>query len=494
MTENYRFNEEDSSELHQALAGTLTMVRSARPSIADDTATVVPIGDRQEILQSIVSGPQRIGRSRISPTAWLSAAAVVAILAGIGGVWAAQQPTEVRVATPPAVAPFAPEVEFQPGSLPATWDPALAVPVFPAQNEEPPVGVDWSSPEAVARAYLTDRLPDLFTETGSVEVVSNDGYLAEVNWKMAVDSKPVEGAVHLRFRGGNFPTPPSFGWQVVAVTTNSIDASLVRATAEGITIEASATDIGDLAADLFDFQGVLVEVADPLEGMSDCELCPWGLAGIAERRLDSTIDLGTLNDLEKAPFAGGGLIIRLRLVGGAFLGITEFAADLANLHESASGMISVDGTERPWRFMEWDSEGGHCYRVDPVGQLGCGGQIPVSEATKFDPDDLGFTYSSQPSGQGFMILHNGDPKIAAVRVTGAQPETAVVHPAFESSPNRVIGPIKLPKVVEGEIQFLDGEMQFLDAEGQPIGEAIALGGELETTNADGLGAAVPGGG
>ncbi len=62
MTENYRFNEEDSSELHQALAGTLTMVRSARPSIADDTATVVPIGDRQEILQSIVSGPQRIGR------------------------------------------------------------------------------------------------------------------------------------------------------------------------------------------------------------------------------------------------------------------------------------------------------------------------------------------------------------------------------------------------------------------------------------------------
>jgi hypothetical protein len=196
--------------------------------------------------------------------------------------------------------------------LPATFDPTTAEPVFVA---------DGSAAE-VATAYLSARLPDLQVTVQPVDVGRSGA--PTIRWATPQDAGSYNGTLLLKALSG-----PD-GWSIVAATTDGIDASEVG-TVPGVlagTVRSSALDL--LSVDVVDADDVPIDGSGPAAGE---EPEPWGTAGTSDA---GGVRLGL-------PLSGPAFV-RIRLVGGTFLAITEFAVTGAPGEDTADATTTTETT------------------------------------------------------------------------------------------------------------------------------------------------------
>ena len=258
------------------------LVRRIRETL-DAVAAATPV-EREDIGDSLRRSG---GRGRL---AFAAAAAVVALVA-VAGVLASGRDTGTSVTNP------VPTGEISP--LPSGFDPATANPIFSAAGD----------PDAVAQAYLEARFPDFPAPGVSVAVTEQSDTSAKARWRTGDDGGILEEGNLLMRRDAD-------RWVVVASTTDSIDAGSV--THDGTTVSGRLRTSSEdsLFADVLDWAENPARHAPRPRGASP-EMPTIGTAGgpaIGSLALD-------------IPHPGAPAIIRVRLVGGTVLGITEFRLD-----------------------------------------------------------------------------------------------------------------------------------------------------------------------
>jgi hypothetical protein len=220
------------------------------------------------------------------------AAAVLAVLVA-AAVLVSGRDADTTVANPIPDGPMRP--------LPQDFDPATAAPVFTAEGE----------PDAVALQYLENRFPDFPAPGVTMAVTERSDTVAKARWRSGDDSGTVaEGDILMR--------RDSERWVVVAATTDGVDVGSVSFDGTTVTGLVSSTSEDSLFADVLDWMGQPVRNAPRPRG-----------AGLADPQLGTAGGpaIGSLSLDIRHP--GAPAIVRIRLVGGTVLGITEFRLDPA---------------------------------------------------------------------------------------------------------------------------------------------------------------------
>ena len=238
-----------------------------------------------------------------------AAAAVLAVVVG-AGVLVAGREGETAVTNPTPIGEISP--------LPVDFDAAAAAPIFSAAGD----------PEAVAQAYLEARFPDFPAPGVTLAMVEESAASAKAHWQTGDDSGVLEEGDLLMRRDAD-------QWMVVASTTDSIDTGSISFDGTTLTGTIRSTSEDSLFADVLDWSEQPVRHA-PQPGGASPEMPTFGTAGGPS--------IGSL-DLD-IPHPGAPAIVRIRLVGGTVLGITEFRLDPPPLapHRDFDGCVSANNT------------------------------------------------------------------------------------------------------------------------------------------------------
>ena len=273
-------------------------IRETLNAVADTT----PLEDHASV--STLPRPSRRGHFLFAV-----AAAALALVVGASVIIAGRD-ADTTVTNPTPDQPLA--------TLPVGFDPATAAPVFSAVGE----------PDDVAQAYLEAHFPDFPSPGVTFELTEQSAATARARWRTADDGGVLEEGDLLMRRDAE-------RWTVVAATTDSIDVGSVSfdgATVAG-TIRSSSED--SLFVDVLDWTANPVRQA-PQPGGAGPDMPTTGTAGGPA--------IGTL-DLN-VPQPAAPAIVRIRLVGGTVLGITEFRLDPPPLapHRDFDGCVSANNT------------------------------------------------------------------------------------------------------------------------------------------------------
>ena len=181
--------------------------------------------------------------------------------------------------------------------LPTGFNPETAIPVF----------VGEGSVEQVVADYIEAR--HLTTDAGIAQVEEQDGYtLAQWAWGQLIDNTAIEPGLS----GWLLMRPTDGGLEILAATTEGVDLSDL-AISDGNLGGSVETDTAQtMGVDVLDLDGTPVESSPNPEGMPDADMV-WGTAAAGDPPL--TLDLAVTE-----PF-----VVRVNLVGGALLSISEVA-------------------------------------------------------------------------------------------------------------------------------------------------------------------------
>jgi hypothetical protein len=268
-------------------------------TIADDVRAMLvrKAADVPGDLRAPVPSPSIPTRAD-APRRWLvPMAAAILVLAALAGLTAlaAREDDRADLATVPPAA-LGPWLDGSGLGLPAGFDPATAPVLF----------TEAGTPEQVVAGYLAARFPDYPSPGVSFDAVTLDGGRAWTRWSTNEGGGVViaAGDVLLRLDGDR--------WAVVAATTDGIDLADVRN--DGARIEGTLTNATSqlVAADVLTLDGQPVAEAPRPSGRPGAAY-RFGTAGDSDTgalRLDVTVD-------------GTGAVLRVQLVGGTLLSISE---------------------------------------------------------------------------------------------------------------------------------------------------------------------------
>jgi hypothetical protein len=204
-----------------------------------------------------------------------------------------------------------------PAGLPTWFDGRTAPPIFAA---------DGSAME-VARAYMADRMPDIAVELDGAGGLDPETGQVRVTWRRAalfsdtgLDDDDIaaryQGQVLLRAFSGRA------GFAVIAATTDGVDLSAITIE-EGIAAGlVTGEHVDQLFADVVHADGTPLAGSGPPVGDTPQ---PFGSAGRGT---------GTL-ELRPVPLSDGATL-RVRMVGGTFLSISELALDVQAIERSTT--------------------------------------------------------------------------------------------------------------------------------------------------------------
>jgi hypothetical protein len=181
--------------------------------------------------------------------------------------------------------------------LPDGFDPEGAMPVF----------VGDGSVDEVVTDYFEAR--DLLEGIGIVREDEQDGYtLVEWAWGRLLDGEGNERG----FNGWLLLHPTGSGFEILAATTIGVDLSNMAIADGHIRGVVRSDSDQDMGVDVLDPDGTPVDAAPNPEGMPDAATV-WGTAAHGEAPLE--IDLPVTEPV----------VVRVNLVGGAFVSIAEVA-------------------------------------------------------------------------------------------------------------------------------------------------------------------------
>lgn len=182
--------------------------------------------------------------------------------------------------------------------LPAGFDPLTAEPVFSAAG----------SADAVADAYMRERFPDHPNPGIELEPARSRGRRAYADWSTVDNGERIaSGVLALR-------ETDTGGWSVVAATTSGVDLSSVETTEGRVAGRVTTDNNNSLFADVFQPGETPAAGSPHPEGQPDAAY-RFGTAGGPG---DGSLDI----DVRVEP---GSAVLRVNLVGGTILSITELS-------------------------------------------------------------------------------------------------------------------------------------------------------------------------
>lgn len=183
--------------------------------------------------------------------------------------------------------------------------------------------------DAIAIAYLQDRLPDLPSDLAKA---ATDDVLTLYQWTIAADQGELfmTGALVVRI--------DEYEPGVVAATTNGVDLTGVERVADRIAGKIADSHDDLLVLDLFNIRGEILPSSPNPEGFNDGEDPIFGTAGAAGSGL---LDF----DIAAGPIP---VVVRAQHVGGTWLSITEFTLETLEFETEcgATPPVTVDVGEQ----------------------------------------------------------------------------------------------------------------------------------------------------
>lgn len=179
--------------------------------------------------------------------------------------------------------------------LPASADPATTEPLFTAPG----------SPDDVALAYLRDRFPDYPAPGIELESARKRARTFYARWTTADNGEQIATGVVAIGENGD-------GFGVVVATTDGIDLSRVEVADGRVRGPITTDNINSLFADVFQPDGTPAPGSPRPEGQPEANYRFGTAGGPGDKSLD--IDV---------PVQPGSAVLRVNLVGGTILSITE---------------------------------------------------------------------------------------------------------------------------------------------------------------------------
>ncbi|HUR49465.1 MAG TPA: hypothetical protein VMY88_08090 [Acidimicrobiales bacterium] len=182
------------------------------------------------------------------------------------------------------------------GGLPTTVDVATSAPLFSAPG----------SADEVAEAYMRTRLPDYPAPDVELDPAFYRGRRAYVSWSTGQQGEPIAaGIIGLRVSGQD--------WSVIAVNTHDVDVSDLRSADGKVSGTITTTNINSLYADVFQPDDTPAPGSPRPEGQPGAAYRFGTAGGPGDKSLDIAV-----------PVQPGSAVVRVNLVGGTLLSLTEF--------------------------------------------------------------------------------------------------------------------------------------------------------------------------
>ncbi len=204
--------------------------------------------------------------------------------------------------------------------LPTGFDMATATPIFAAPGEV----------DDVVRAYLRSRFPDYPAPGITTGPAAVDGERATATWATGggTEGELARGKVHLR-RSGDW-------WAVVGAETAGVDLSTLSYDGTRVQGTITSTNGNSLFADALDWRGEPVHRSPERDGHQGAAYRVGTAGGPATGALH--IDI---------PHPGAPVIVRVNLVGGTVLSVSEVRFDppLPAAHRDYEGCVRANTTK-----------------------------------------------------------------------------------------------------------------------------------------------------
>ena len=193
--------------------------------------------------------------------------------------------------TAPLYAPVGPGMAL----MPPGFDPTTTEPLFTAPG----------SPDEVASAYLRDRFPDYPAPGVEIEPARKRARAFYARWSTSDNGEQISGGVIALREAGD-------GYGVVAVTTDGLDLSRLEVADGRLRGRISSDNINSIYADVFQPDGTPAAGSPRPEGQPNANY-RFGTAGGPG---DGSLEIDV-------PVEPGSAVLRVNLVGGTILSITE---------------------------------------------------------------------------------------------------------------------------------------------------------------------------
>ena len=160
--------------------------------------------------------------------------------------------------------------------------------------------------EEVAEAYMRSRFPDYPAPGIDLDLWATRASLGYVTWMTGDGGESHSGGIILLRQSGD-------EWSVIAAVTHDVDASSLRVADSRVRGRITTTNRNSLFADVFQPDGTPAAGSPRPEGQPDAAY-RFGTAGGSD---DGSLDIDV-------PVEPGSAVVRVNLVGGTILSITEF--------------------------------------------------------------------------------------------------------------------------------------------------------------------------